>query len=156
MSIPIIVPIILSKCRFAFWYIITLKMKAFKAIVKSKTFSFSPDSSYAHFSKQQEMGFATALNLFCCLCLSFSYVFSYSFWQTHIMRMVSYKRLNPEDVQFSSAVLSEEPCPVQEEVPVSSYVYIYCLLCLKKNRLLKSLLHKCLAVASGWQCFGIL
>uniref|UniRef100_A0A7N8WTL8 Alpha glucosidase 2 n=1 Tax=Mastacembelus armatus TaxID=205130 RepID=A0A7N8WTL8_9TELE len=34
---------------------------------------------------------------------------------THIT-MVSYKRLNPEDVQFSSAVLSEEPRPVQEEV----------------------------------------
>uniref|UniRef100_A0A4W6G9R1 Alpha glucosidase 2 n=1 Tax=Lates calcarifer TaxID=8187 RepID=A0A4W6G9R1_LATCA len=33
--------------------------------------------------------------------------------------MVSYKRLNPEDVQFSSAVLSEEPRPVQEEVSVS-------------------------------------
>ncbi|XP_026159866.1 lysosomal alpha-glucosidase isoform X2 [Mastacembelus armatus] len=32
--------------------------------------------------------------------------------------MVSYKRLNPEDVQFSSAVLSEEPRPVQEEVSV--------------------------------------
>ncbi|KAF0037092.1 hypothetical protein F2P81_009966 [Scophthalmus maximus] len=32
--------------------------------------------------------------------------------------MVSYKRLNPEDVQFSSAVLSEEPRPAHEEVPV--------------------------------------
>lgn len=32
--------------------------------------------------------------------------------------MVSYKRLNPEDVQFSSAVLSEELRPVQDEVPV--------------------------------------
>uniref|UniRef100_UPI003AAB1127 lysosomal alpha-glucosidase n=1 Tax=Centroberyx gerrardi TaxID=166262 RepID=UPI003AAB1127 len=32
--------------------------------------------------------------------------------------MVSYKRLNPEDVQFSSAVLSEEPAPVQEGVTV--------------------------------------
>ncbi|KAG7222581.1 hypothetical protein INR49_016178 [Caranx melampygus] len=34
-------------------------------------------------------------------------------------RMVSYKRLNPEDVQFSSAVLSEsEPRTVQQEVSV--------------------------------------
>ncbi|KAF3852609.1 hypothetical protein F7725_005964 [Dissostichus mawsoni] len=32
--------------------------------------------------------------------------------------MVSYKLLNPEDVQFSSAVLSEELCPVREENPV--------------------------------------
>uniref|UniRef100_A0A3Q3F1E6 Alpha glucosidase 2 n=1 Tax=Labrus bergylta TaxID=56723 RepID=A0A3Q3F1E6_9LABR len=32
--------------------------------------------------------------------------------------MVSYKRLNPEDVQFSSAVLLEEPRPVREEIPV--------------------------------------
>ncbi|KAM3624389.1 uncharacterized protein V6R79_022800 [Siganus canaliculatus] len=32
--------------------------------------------------------------------------------------MASYKRLNPEDVQFSSAVLSEGPHPVREEVPV--------------------------------------
>lgn len=32
--------------------------------------------------------------------------------------MVSYKRLNPEDVQFSSAVLLEEPRPVPEDVPV--------------------------------------
>lgn len=32
--------------------------------------------------------------------------------------MVSYKRLNPEDVQFSNAALSEEPRPVHEEVPV--------------------------------------
>ncbi|XP_030278092.1 lysosomal alpha-glucosidase [Sparus aurata] len=32
--------------------------------------------------------------------------------------MVSYKRLNPEDVQFSSAVLSEESRPVREDVPV--------------------------------------
>ncbi|XP_068177890.1 lysosomal alpha-glucosidase isoform X2 [Antennarius striatus] len=31
--------------------------------------------------------------------------------------MVSYKRLNPEDVQFSSAVLSEEPPSVHQEVP---------------------------------------
>lgn len=32
--------------------------------------------------------------------------------------MVSYKRLNPEDVQFSSEVLSVDPRPVQEEVSV--------------------------------------
>ncbi|KAM4603471.1 lysosomal alpha-glucosidase isoform 2-T3 [Polymixia lowei] len=32
--------------------------------------------------------------------------------------MVSYKRLNPEDVQFSNAVLSEEHVPVREEVTV--------------------------------------
>ncbi|XP_068606965.1 lysosomal alpha-glucosidase [Brachionichthys hirsutus] len=31
--------------------------------------------------------------------------------------MVSYKRLNPEDVQFSGAVLSEERRPVRQEVP---------------------------------------
>lgn len=37
--------------------------------------------------------------------------------------MVSYKRLNPEDVQFSSAVLLEEPRPVQE-VPVSLYLFM--------------------------------
>lgn len=35
--------------------------------------------------------------------------------------MVSYKKLNPEDVQFSSTVLSEESRPAQEEVAVSSY-----------------------------------
>ncbi|XP_056135894.1 lysosomal alpha-glucosidase isoform X2 [Lampris incognitus] len=33
--------------------------------------------------------------------------------------MVSYKRLNPEDVQFTSAVLSEEPAPVLKEVVVT-------------------------------------
>ncbi|XP_074553137.1 lysosomal alpha-glucosidase [Halichoeres trimaculatus] len=32
--------------------------------------------------------------------------------------MVSYKRLNPEDIQFSGALLSEEPRPVREELSV--------------------------------------
>ncbi|XP_035038068.2 lysosomal alpha-glucosidase isoform X3 [Hippoglossus stenolepis] len=32
--------------------------------------------------------------------------------------MVSYKRLSPEDVQFSNAVLTEEQRPVQDEIPV--------------------------------------
>lgn len=44
-----------------------------------------------------------------------------SVWQAHINTMVSYKKLNPEDVQFSSASLSEESHPTQEEVAVSSY-----------------------------------
>lgn len=38
--------------------------------------------------------------------------------------MVSYERLNPEDVQFSSAVLSAEPRRVQEDVSVSSYLQL--------------------------------
>ncbi|XP_070840184.1 lysosomal alpha-glucosidase isoform X1 [Chaetodon trifascialis] len=37
----------------------------------------------------------------------------------HTVRMVSYKRLNPEDVRFSSTIFSEDPRPaVQEDVPV--------------------------------------
>ncbi|KAM6939968.1 lysosomal alpha-glucosidase [Xenentodon cancila] len=32
--------------------------------------------------------------------------------------MVSYKRLNPEDVQFSSRIFSEEPHQIQEDVPI--------------------------------------
>lgn len=38
--------------------------------------------------------------------------------------MVSYKRLNPEDVQFSGAVLEKEPSLVRKEVPVSPDVLL--------------------------------
>jgi len=41
---------------------------------------------------------------------------------TRSVRMVSYKRLNPEDVQFSHTALSEEPRHAQEEVSVSPCV----------------------------------
>uniref|UniRef100_A0A668AIN9 Alpha glucosidase 2 n=1 Tax=Myripristis murdjan TaxID=586833 RepID=A0A668AIN9_9TELE len=43
----------------------------------------------------------------------------HSLRQTHAMKMASYKRLNPEYVQFSNAVLSEEPGPAQEQVSVT-------------------------------------
>lgn len=49
-------------------------------------------------------------------------------FDVRIMKMVSYKRLNPENVQFSSA---SEPSAILEEVPVSFFVYIYCLPCNK-------------------------
>lgn len=77
MSIPIIVPLHLSKCRFTFWYIITLKMK-------SKKLSFSLDSCYAHFSKQQEMTFATALN-FVLLSVCFSLLCSVTHFDKHTL-----------------------------------------------------------------------
>lgn len=38
--------------------------------------------------------------------------------------MVSYKRLNPEDVQFSDAVSEKEASLVHKEVPVSPDVHV--------------------------------
>ena len=75
-------------------------------------------------SRLQEIWFSIALNF---ALLSLSLLCSVTrFDKQHTIRMVSYKRLNPEDVQFSSAVLSEEPRPVREDVPVSSWcVFIY-------------------------------
>lgn len=64
--------------------------------------------------------------------------------------MVSYTRLNPDSVQFSSAVLSEEPCPGHEERLVSSCVSYVLLLtvCLEpsavSSRNIKTLSFKCI------------
>lgn len=74
--------------------------------------------------KQQEMTFTAELCLLSPPSLSLCplYAHSCTLWQTHTVSMVSYERLNPEDVRFSNAALSREPRPVREEVMVSSHV----------------------------------
>lgn len=41
----------------------------------------------------------------------------------HFQRMVSYKRLNPEDVHFSSGLLPTESSKLQEDLPVRNKYY---------------------------------
>lgn len=45
-----------------------------------------------------------------------------SVWRAPSLRMVSYKRLNPEDVHFAGAAPSQQPCPAHEDAPVSPHV----------------------------------